>query len=485
MVACLHACMSLQNKGKERGSSKRRASEAVSVSDQAHSESGDSADGGGSSIEGDKDGGAPARRTCTACRRSKVKCDMGQPCARCIRFGTECIPTPPSRRGRPGERHGKRRKVHEVARPTKIEALMMDAATDGVVSPKEEMITSHFGLTYLVRKWFGVAVRRRSCELLSKAFLLAAQCRIPMDTIMDATTTGDFAASPMVYLSPLLFTAAPAQQDWVGSRISPAEIPSVMVHEVKRTVATIGTGWTLGWGDVQGRTRFFVSPQFERDIASWDEIRGAFRTSGEGESCPQAVLEMLLPKEEIPRIVVMVGSMLRQYHSEDAPPTPRTERTKLRRRDGTEATVQMHMTCRILGPDRSMYLKSFDLLDDDSDTTCPPTTSTSTTTATATATSLGSTSKSVQRTPAPPIRIPSGPSAALLATSFMSHMTGGGGGGGAEPDGMGGGLGLESVLPQLPRLPSSSGMTTATEEEDLSFLFGIGLDEWMVGTGLP
>lgn len=42
---------------------------------------------------------------------SQVKCDMGLPCGRCARLDVVCEPTPPSRRGRPGEPLTKKRKV--------------------------------------------------------------------------------------------------------------------------------------------------------------------------------------------------------------------------------------------------------------------------------------------------------------------------------------------------------------------------------------
>jgi hypothetical protein len=49
-------------------------------------------------------------RTCIACRKAKVKCDMAVPCNRCTRLSLECVPTPPSRRGRQGDQQTKRRR---------------------------------------------------------------------------------------------------------------------------------------------------------------------------------------------------------------------------------------------------------------------------------------------------------------------------------------------------------------------------------------
>jgi hypothetical protein len=49
-------------------------------------------------------------RTCITCRKAKVKCDMSVPCNRCTRLSVECVPTPPSRRGRQGEQKAKRRR---------------------------------------------------------------------------------------------------------------------------------------------------------------------------------------------------------------------------------------------------------------------------------------------------------------------------------------------------------------------------------------
>lgn len=84
-------------------------------------------------------------RTCIGCRRSKVKCNMALPCSRCTRLSLECVPTPPSQRGRPGERQKKRRRrttgmqtdEPDMSLSTKYHAIMINTFADGFESAKE------------------------------------------------------------------------------------------------------------------------------------------------------------------------------------------------------------------------------------------------------------------------------------------------------------------------------------------------------------
>lgn len=62
--------------------------------------------------------------SCIECRQKKVKCDKADPCSRCVRVGTVCVPSPPS--GAPRGRNGGRHKAnHELlARITNLEKLV-------------------------------------------------------------------------------------------------------------------------------------------------------------------------------------------------------------------------------------------------------------------------------------------------------------------------------------------------------------------------
>jgi hypothetical protein len=84
---------------------------------------------------------ADGPRTCIACRKAKVKCDMAVPCNRCTRLSVECVPTPPSRRGRQGVHQAKRRRravgmltgEPDGASPTPgYNAMMINAIANGL-----------------------------------------------------------------------------------------------------------------------------------------------------------------------------------------------------------------------------------------------------------------------------------------------------------------------------------------------------------------
>jgi hypothetical protein len=85
-------------------------------------------------------------RTCLGCRRAKVKCDMATPCSRCTRLSVECVPTPPSRRGRAGERKVKRKRqaigvqtedFQGISKMAKYELMIVDTCADGLEPAKE------------------------------------------------------------------------------------------------------------------------------------------------------------------------------------------------------------------------------------------------------------------------------------------------------------------------------------------------------------
>ena len=75
--------------------------------------------------------------SCHVCRRRKIKCDRGDPCAHCVRVGAQCVSSPPS--GVPRGRKGGRRKLDRelLDRIAKLENLMrdMEGGTPGATPP--------------------------------------------------------------------------------------------------------------------------------------------------------------------------------------------------------------------------------------------------------------------------------------------------------------------------------------------------------------
>jgi hypothetical protein len=106
-----------------------------------------SEDGSAESADGaEADAAGTGVRTCLGCRRAKVKCDMVTPCSRCTRLSVECVPTPPSRRGRAGERKVKRKRqaigvqtedFQGISKMAKYELMIVDTCADGLEPAKE------------------------------------------------------------------------------------------------------------------------------------------------------------------------------------------------------------------------------------------------------------------------------------------------------------------------------------------------------------
>jgi ribosomal protein L44E len=71
---------------------------------------------------------------------------MVTPCSRCTRLSVECVPTPPSRRGRAGERKVKRKRqaigvqtedFQGISKMAKYELMIVDTCADGLEPAKE------------------------------------------------------------------------------------------------------------------------------------------------------------------------------------------------------------------------------------------------------------------------------------------------------------------------------------------------------------
>eukprot|EP00037_Helgoeca_nana_P030128 m.369169 g.369169 ORF g.369169 m.369169 type:complete len:312 (+) comp28118_c0_seq26:193-1128(+) len=259
---------------------------------------------------------ADGPRTCIACRKAKVKCDMAVPCSRCIRRSITCVPTPPSRRGRAGERQPKRRRLQAtgvqteempgISKMMQYNSIVMNTCADGLDPTQDGVSEPHFGLTALCRMWLLEATRQRSCELMGRTFTIAARCGISMDAFLDAKGTSVGAAASLANLAPLLFTAGHAQPVDVATPVDVSELPLDICTAVGRTHATITEGWVLTRVHFGGTLRYFVSPAFERDIVTWD----ALVTNCQNDDPGRLGIELVIPPSECLKCVHSTAMMV-------------------------------------------------------------------------------------------------------------------------------------------------------------------------------
>jgi hypothetical protein len=136
-----------------------------------------------------------------------------------------------------------------------------------------------------------------------QAFTFGTRCGIPMDTLLDAQGTPAAAAGSMASLAPLLFTPAHAQPIAVNTRLDASEIPPDALMAIGRTQVTINEGWVLVRVYDHGFVRFFVSPAFERDIATWEAL---VKTS-ESDDRNKPEIELVYPPSECSKVLHAYG----------------------------------------------------------------------------------------------------------------------------------------------------------------------------------
>ena len=216
---------------------------------------------------------------CEQCRKSKVKCDRRNPCARCVRLGLPCTPTPPSRRGR------KRTKTMQSCEGLVLDAIDRSlkkerkqekaaaAATNGtaVVAKKVEPQVG-VGIQFLIRTWIFNCFRRRSTFLLLKAAKLAMQCNVPLDDILGEKD------GPMSSLPSLMFSKTQSTlkiDDLIGKRVKLEDFDKSLVDLMRKHTGPVGdekgSFYIFGRQVNKGYTRYYFTPDFERDFKTDEE----------------------------------------------------------------------------------------------------------------------------------------------------------------------------------------------------------------------
>jgi hypothetical protein len=179
-----------------------------------------------------------------------------------------------------------------------------EASEDLFAKNTKKLKADHFGLHWLIRGWFAIAFRRRSLGLWAIAAKSALRAGITMDDLFYGGAGSDNQAWQGVdFLPPLLMLPKETQQV-TASRLRWSELPQSLltlvsgiglsgigganVEVVPKTegqnlnlepedLTHLGNRWIIVREINCGISRYFVSPSFERDLATWSEIDKTFR----------------------------------------------------------------------------------------------------------------------------------------------------------------------------------------------------------------
>eukprot|EP00946_MAST-07B_sp_MAST-7B-sp1_P000852 g852.t1 len=176
-----------------------------------------------------------------------------------------------------GERNGSQRQKKARAKHRGVHALT-GATIEEVI--KDDIVSSNarFGIRFLVKHWYALATARRSVDLLSKVFGLAAKLGMSLDEMVGLSGDGDShgeSVNPMAtYTRRLLMPLTPSET--VLPRVTYKELPSIIRDYIETTEGNVEDRWMILRNDVHGKLRFFVTAAFERDICTCAEIMHAY-----------------------------------------------------------------------------------------------------------------------------------------------------------------------------------------------------------------
>jgi hypothetical protein len=179
-----------------------------------------------------------------------------------------------------------------------------EAAEDLFAKNTKKLKANHFGLHWLIRSFFAIAFRRRSLGLWAMAAKSALRAGITMDdlfygTVHSADASSDNQAWQGVDFLPSLLILPKETQQVTASRLRWSELPQSLltlvsgiggaeVEAVPKTAGQnsnlepedlthLGNRWIVVRETNCGISRYFVSPSFERDLATWSDIDKTYK----------------------------------------------------------------------------------------------------------------------------------------------------------------------------------------------------------------
>lgn len=323
---------------------------------------------------------------CTECHKAKVKCDKGPddvPCSRCVRLKRTCVPHQ--------SKQGKGRKKRSIPIVTDdnfamnkgifcpvtsterhpVSMLGVDVLEREASAASVFLIKGHFGLRWLLRTLIAMSIRRRSFMHLSRAAGLAVKCNISMDMIMcgeekslsdnsETKNMCDSVMSKMSFLESVLLTPEKSQMVH-GDRLLWSEITKTLLDATQcstESEASISNRWIIIREIKEGILRWFVTPAFERSIASWASIQATFMANKIGG------IDVYMPDSEKPKFFRALVCQMSLHPAPNMPLIPTCVANVILEPIGTENTskqidVEMVTCLDVLNMDHGTLFVEF------------------------------------------------------------------------------------------------------------------------------
>lgn len=272
---------------------------------------------------------------CQECRKSKVKCEAAdgttEKCKRCVRLSLPCTPHV-SRQGQGQKR--KRKSSPGENRECTIEA--------DVVEQTSKFGSNHYGLHFVIRHWVSIAMTRRSFSLMDRASALACRCGISMDQVFCGLNEFPLSATSVdgnraMSFLPNIILKPSSEQQVGGAELALTEVPQDLLQAIdclSSAARLPETRWITIREMKCGVSRYYVSPAFQNDIATWDVVQSTWKEN------KMEVNDLWLPKEEKPKFSRGFNQQLAIYKDPYLEPKPTSIKgTKIRLKDGQEMQV--------------------------------------------------------------------------------------------------------------------------------------------------
>ena len=256
-----------------------------------------------------KDRKEPKRqpRTCTECRRLKVKCDKNTPCSRCVKRGITCVPTGKCKRGRwQTERANAKKKKKVIDNSCGSNFLLQSLST--VASQCRNVRNAdgshHFGISCLVRQLFFSSVAKRSLSKMSNVLLFAQKCNFDFNSIFAGTEVD---VVDKTFSGPETFFSEGKVPSMERNILSLEAVPSSFLRKV-------GIG-----ADLESKRCYFImhkgsyffnvhtSRQWANDFVSAEEMLVHHKID------ESRIIEHSVPVDQIPSLMNMFASLLAKW----------------------------------------------------------------------------------------------------------------------------------------------------------------------------
>lgn len=237
-------------------------------------------------------------------------------------------------------------------RPEEVIAKNISRACNKLSGKRLSCLCNHYGIQCQIREWISMALVRRSFALLGRASSLATRCGISMDRILCGVVggSGDDSSDDQNRKVP-----CDEEKPCVGRRMSyllaallePKEALSVPISERFMMIPHLSTEflaligcqncptfhpsdirnrWILIRETKEGVSRFYCSPEFERNVLSWTHISQVYEDNLVG------IFNLLFSPQDFRTVLACLAHQMSCHSVEGPPKSPvHAPRVKLRR----------------------------------------------------------------------------------------------------------------------------------------------------------